>query len=144
MTAFTLTCFTVHSPYCPQIIHTLSLLSLLLRLFVIVSGFFVPWLCVLSWSLCRTKKLLNRGKPTNKPRGPSCYLCYELIDERMQHDAVCSECTASQFCSVPWDSYALDSVVLRSRPKGVKLKTRRRKLKRSINRSGALREKVVK
>jgi hypothetical protein len=78
-----------------------------------------------------------------KPCGLKLYLWFEQNGERAVTDAVCSEGTASEFCSVPWVSDTLCSILMRSQPKGVKLKMRRRELRNGVNWEGALKQTGV-
>ena len=67
------------------------------------------------------------------------YLWSEHNGERAVTDAVR---TISQICSAPWVSYALGRTLMRSQPKGVKLKMRGRKLKSCVHCKGALNQKA--
>jgi hypothetical protein len=74
-----------------------------------------------------------------KMRSLKFYLWSEHNGERAVTEAVC---TASQLCSAPWVSYVLGRTLMRSQPKGVKLKMRGRKLKSCVNCTGALKQKA--
>jgi hypothetical protein len=76
---------------------------------------------------------------TNKCELPTWF---ELNRYRTVADVVFSECSASQFCYAPCDSYSVGSVQVRSQPKGVKPKMRGRKLRSPLDWQGVLKQKA--
>jgi len=59
-------------------------------------------------------------------------------------DAVCSECSATQFCSAQYVSYILRTTAVHRQPKDIKQKTRGLKLRSWVNWQWTLQQKFVK